>query len=69
MTELQTLPNITFWPKTKLRTCRTSQKTEQFTNIELFIPRLEETDTSSLAQAAALFVLKFITNPLEPDFL
>ena len=33
-------PNITFWPKIKLRTCRTSQKTDEFENIELFIPRL-----------------------------
>ena len=39
-TELQTLPNITFWPKTELRTCQTSQKTKQFANIELFVPRL-----------------------------
>ena len=39
-TELQTLPNITFWPKTELQTCRTSQKREQLANIELFIPRL-----------------------------
>ena len=39
-TELWTLLNITFWPKTKLRTCQTSQKTEQFTNIKLFVPRL-----------------------------
>ena len=39
-TELQTLLNITFWPKTELRTCRISQKTKQFVNIELFIPRL-----------------------------
>ena len=23
-------PNITFWPKIKLRTCQTSQNTEQF---------------------------------------
>ena len=40
MTELQTLPNITFWSKSELRTCRSSQKTEQFVNIKLFIPRL-----------------------------
>ena len=38
--ELRTRPNITFWSKTELRTCRTSQKTEQFANIELFVPRL-----------------------------
>ena len=25
-TELRILPNITFWPKTELRTCRTTQK-------------------------------------------
>ena len=41
-TELKTLPNITFWSKTELQTCRTSQKTEQFANIELFVPRLVE---------------------------
>ena len=27
--------NITFWSKIELRTCRTSQKTEQFANIKL----------------------------------
>ena len=39
-TELRTLTNITFLPKTELRTCQTSQKTKQFANIELFVPRL-----------------------------
>ena len=34
------LSDITFWPKIELRTCRTSQKSEQFVNIELFVPRL-----------------------------
>ena len=28
-------PNIAFWPKIELRTCRTSQKPEQFANIKL----------------------------------
>ena len=32
--------NIKLWPKIELRKCRTSQKTEQFTNIELFVSRL-----------------------------
>ena len=32
--------NITFWPKIELWTCQTSQKTEQFANIKLFVPRL-----------------------------
>ena len=40
MSKHRTFMNITFWPKTELWTCRTSQKTKQFMNIELFIPRL-----------------------------
>ena len=39
-TELRTSPNISFLTKTELRTSRTSQKTEQFANIELFVPPL-----------------------------
>ena len=39
-TELGTLLNITFWPKTELQTCQTSQKTKQFTNIKLYVPRI-----------------------------
>ena len=39
-TEIRTLLNITFWPKTELQTCQTSQKSEQFTNIEKLVPRL-----------------------------
>ena len=49
-TELRTLrtlnvrtlnfPNITFWTKIELQTCRTSQKTKQFANIKLCVPRL-----------------------------
>ena len=39
-TELRTSPNIRFLAKTELRTSRTSQKTEQFANIELFVPPL-----------------------------
>ena len=35
------LPNISFWSKTKLRTSRTSPKTEQFANIRQFVPRLD----------------------------
>ena len=45
-TELRTLLNIAFWPKTEQWSCRTSQKTEQFTNIELFFPRLATTKLS-----------------------
>ena len=41
-TELRTSPNISFLTKTELRTSRTSQKTEQFANIELFVPPLIE---------------------------
>ena len=32
--------NITFWPKIEFWTCQTSQKTEQFSSIKLFVPRL-----------------------------
>ena len=49
-TELQTLwtlnvwtlnfLNITFRPKIKFQTCWTSQKTKQFANIKLYVPRL-----------------------------
>ena len=39
-TEQRTSPNIPFLAKTELRTSRTSQKTEQFANIELFVPPL-----------------------------
>ena len=39
-TEHRTSPNIPFLAKTELRTSRTSQKTEQFANIELFVPPL-----------------------------
>ena len=39
-TELRTPPNITFLPKTELRTSRTSQKTEQFANTGQFVPPL-----------------------------
>ena len=38
--ELRTLPNISIWPKTELRTSRTSPKPEQFANIGQFVPRL-----------------------------
>ena len=32
--------NITFWSKIELWTCWTSQKTEQFMNTKLYVPRL-----------------------------
>ena len=42
-TELRTCTNMWFWPKTELRTSRTSPKTKQFANIELFVPPLQNT--------------------------
>ena len=54
--ELGTHLNITFWPKTELRTCWTSHKTEQFTNIKLFVPRLTTTETWDMVR---YFMLNF----------
>ena len=54
-TELWTCLNIWFWPKTKLRTYQTSQKTKQFTNIKLFVPPLPMTVHKS--QKLATFFL------------